>query len=826
MRYRCASRASYVLMAVVAMIALQGSIPRTMLAQSAGPSFLPRLAFSDLSYAGAFRVPVETSNGDSLQYGGQALAFNPAKPSLFITSHAGLVSEISIPTPALTNNLADMPVAQFLQGFADPVEGRIGEVGSVGVWTNSLVVQNGRLFGTASVYYDALNQQRVSHFYRGLQLNSSNFHGFTQVWDTAKTGFVAGNLALVPAEWQQALGGAMVSGQCCVPIVSRTSWGPSAFAFDPNDIGRAAAPASPLLYYTQDHPTLGQWGTSNEMYGDATEMGGLVIVAGTRTALYFGRNGIGPACYGNGTDDASIVGTIGSDGAKWCYDPTNPYKGTHAYPYRYQIWAYDLNDLAAVKAGTKNPWDVMPYDLWPFALPTPESHVSIGGVTYDAEHQTIYLTQLYADTESRPVIHVLKVGSTGTALTPSQSALGQISTVITANAVAPQPAGTPITFAATTQGGTAPHQYKWMTTTDGLTWSAGSWSPSNQFTWTPSVENAHYKVRVWVRSQNNKSDQPEALATVPFPIGGSRAPAAAVTVAGTTSPQLLGAALTFTATANGGTAPYQFKWRVFDGAWSVRSDWGPSNRFSWTPSSARSDYRIEVSVRSAGNTSNDADASATVPFVIDAPAAVKVGGASLVSDVASPQPVGTSVRFTTNATGGAAPLQYKWSTFDGSSWTAVTGWTGAATFSWKPGAPGAYQIAVAVRSAGSSAEQGEASASVAYTMAAAATGGGGSSVVAAPFTSVSISSNRESPQAVNTPITWSASPSGSTAPALYKWLVNDGTKWVVAANWSASPTFSWVPAKSGTHLIGVWVKRATNYNDTPEAQYTTAYIVK
>ena len=77
-------------------------------------------------------------------------------------------------------------------------------------------------------------------------------------------------------------------------------------------------------------------------------------------------------CYGNGTANPSLDGTTASM-ALYCYDPTNSYKGTHAYPYRYQVWAYDLNDFAEVKAGTKQPWDVVPYGVWSLNLPTPES---------------------------------------------------------------------------------------------------------------------------------------------------------------------------------------------------------------------------------------------------------------------------------------------------------------------------------------------------------------------------------------------------------------------------------------------------------------------
>ena len=75
--------------------------------------------------------------------------------------------------------------------------------------------------------------------------------------------------------------------------------------------------------------------------------------------------------------------------------PRSLRKGTHGYPYRYQFWAYDLADFAAVKAGAKQPWEIVPYAVWPFELPTPEKTVQIGGVAYDAQRQLLYVSQMY-----------------------------------------------------------------------------------------------------------------------------------------------------------------------------------------------------------------------------------------------------------------------------------------------------------------------------------------------------------------------------------------------------------------------------------------------
>lgn len=390
---------------------LSGGLPERVIAQ-ADPSSLPLLAEKDLHYVGGFRLPAGSSNGEWFSFGGRTAAFNPAGPSLFVSSYRGLVAEVTIPTPVNSASVNELPFATFLQPFADPTEGHLKDISTIGVNVTGLLVSGNRLYGTASIYYDANNTQRVSHFSRSLQLNQPSFSGWSSVWQPERSGFVAGMMALVPPEWQARLGGPAVTGQCCVPIVSRTSNGPAAFSFDPARIGEHRVSATPLLYYTLNNATLGSWEGSNPTYGATTQIQAAAIVAGTRTLLYFGSNGLGPHCYGDGTANKALDGTRSTNGAYLCYDPTSSSKGSHAYPYRSQIWAYDLNELAAVREGRKQPWDVVPYGVWPLSLPTPESTMRLGGVGYDAARQILYVSQLGADPDgysSRPVIHALQL---------------------------------------------------------------------------------------------------------------------------------------------------------------------------------------------------------------------------------------------------------------------------------------------------------------------------------------------------------------------------------------------------------------------------------
>ena len=274
---------------------------------------LPLLQFADLAYLGGFRLPANATNGDNFDFAGITVAYNPANNSLFVGSRKGNVAEVSIPAaPVNSSSPAAMPFGTFLQPFADPTEGHFSEIAASGASLSGLMVYGGKLYGTGSIYYDATNAQTVSHFSRATNLSQSSFSGMAQVWDTGKAGFVASYMTPVPAEWQSVLGGPAVTGQCCVPIVTRTSLGPAAFAFNPANVGAmSAVPATPLLYYPNEHPTLGSWEASNPTYGAAVEMGGMAVIAGTRTAIYIGRNGVGPFCYGNGTNNQALAGTLG-----------------------------------------------------------------------------------------------------------------------------------------------------------------------------------------------------------------------------------------------------------------------------------------------------------------------------------------------------------------------------------------------------------------------------------------------------------------------------------------------------------------------------------
>jgi hypothetical protein len=336
---------------------------------------------------GSFLVPKGISAGTAqlgFEYGGGALAFNPSNNSLYIVGHDSdqFTAEISIPAFNETGTV--------LQALTDASEGKtVGEGGKVG----GQLVYKGRLLFTKFVYYDATASQVVSHLLRPLDLAArGQVKGPYQVGKLA-AGFYSGYLGSIPPAWQTRLGGQVLTGNCCLSIISRTSYGPAAFAIDPAHIG-LRQDAVPLVYYPADHQNLEPYGAHgvHPVFNGTTRVRGIVLPEGGVSVLFFGSTGVGSYCYG----EAAV-----------CGDPVSPYKGDHAHPYRGYVWAYDARDLAAVRAGSMRPWDAKPYATWELPLGdiAPDGIV---GAAYDPATNRIFLSQRFGDAE-RPLIHVYKI---------------------------------------------------------------------------------------------------------------------------------------------------------------------------------------------------------------------------------------------------------------------------------------------------------------------------------------------------------------------------------------------------------------------------------
>ena len=278
---------------------------------------------SDLVYQGAFRLPSGAVGTSSFAYGGTALAFNATRRSLFIVGHDWhqQVAEVTIPEPRTAHGCWQPCGGHRDATFSDATEGTMGRVGEGNVKVGGLLPYQGRLFQTAYLYYDAAGTQTMSHFVSGMDLTvKGDVTGPFRVGKLG-AGFVSGYFAEIPAAWRASLGGPVLNGNCCLGIISRTSYGPAAFAIDPLDIGtKDPVPATPLLYYAAAHPLLEPgaegdgWGNTSRLFNGTTEVTGVVFPEGASSVLFFGRQGVGTFCYGPGTADRTKARTAGGGG--------------------------------------------------------------------------------------------------------------------------------------------------------------------------------------------------------------------------------------------------------------------------------------------------------------------------------------------------------------------------------------------------------------------------------------------------------------------------------------------------------------------------------
>lgn len=368
--------------------------------QTLPPVSAPLVQPADLAYAGAFRLPPGESDRQSFDYGLTAMAYSPSRNTLLAVGHDWfqLVSEIDVPEPGISAAAAGLPAATFRSPFADVLRGQIGKIGEGSAKIGGLLPWGEALIVSAYLYYDAGATQMRSHFRSSPdRRGDAGLSGPFQVGKDG-AGFVSGYMTPIPEEWRAALGGPALTGQCCLSIISRTSYGPSVSVFDPAQVGtRRPVPSRMVLGYPASHPTLGACEQQSTMFNCTTAMGGVVFPGRTRSVLFFGRQGIGPYCYGTG----------GVNGE--CRDPVAEEKGGHAYPYVFQVWAYDAMDLAAAASGRKRPWDIRPYRTWTLDLPLSAEFRQLTAVAWDESRRRIFLAANHRGGER--LIHVFSLRS-------------------------------------------------------------------------------------------------------------------------------------------------------------------------------------------------------------------------------------------------------------------------------------------------------------------------------------------------------------------------------------------------------------------------------
>lgn len=331
---------------------------------------------SDLVYQGSFRLP----QLDALQYGGNSATMHGDK--LFVQGlENNIFYDFIIPVPVNSSVYRDLPFATEIKTYIDPDQRlRYDQNPSNSMLRGAMFVGPKLILSMAS-YYDAAYAQQTSHV--SIENGQATAHTLSPV------GHTGGFMTPITGELGPAL-----TGNFGLPIITRESWGPAAFIFDPNDFTKLAVP---VLDYPDASHSLGPWDGQSNVWNANSKFGGMHAIG--RSLLFVGVHGTGAFCYG------------GSTSTPPCIDPEGIGQGLHSYPYTVRIWAYDTEDLIAVKHGLKQPWEPLPYGLWDITLPMTSGWTRVASA-YDSETRRLYLIQGFGDKDPAygfPVVHVYAV---------------------------------------------------------------------------------------------------------------------------------------------------------------------------------------------------------------------------------------------------------------------------------------------------------------------------------------------------------------------------------------------------------------------------------
>lgn len=363
---------------------------------------------------------------------GPAMVYHAANNSLIVTTSPGEAFEMSIPTLVTPtggasydsiNNITS-PVqglnagttiqaeTEILNDTADDIEGETGNGFGAG---GDMIIDGTTLYKSVWAYFDTTQQRslfktitdfspapttEVSGPFKILSNTPASYSP-----DTVVTHWLNRMLVSIPAEWQAALGGDAAAGQFSAPLASVHSHGPNLHVFDLSDVGVTdPIPATVVLGYPSSHQAIGcdncqaTMTSTSTLWNEAAHVLAYAFINETATFITAGKVGTGDFCYGSVTDNPALHLTphpSAPESETWCYsldDGTD--KGIYTYPYSLYFFLWDVNDFVAVKNGTMESWEVVPYEWFPVTMthmPKQNQGFYFDDFAYDPTNEKLYL---------------------------------------------------------------------------------------------------------------------------------------------------------------------------------------------------------------------------------------------------------------------------------------------------------------------------------------------------------------------------------------------------------------------------------------------------
>ncbi len=395
----------------------------------------PRLITAgDLVYLGAFAFPA----GDEWSYSGHALTYYPdGDPtgtadgfpgSLFTVSNAqdDLAGEISIPAPILSGDFTALPNANELLAPVDITGGMLDSTCAACATCDCLawdvsgleyLPNLDRIAWNIHDWYNAAAEDLNSLGWS--ELDMSNAQGVWHIGPRPNVteprefhnGKTSDYLFKAPTSFAtEHLGDRwLIAGYHRESGALGGSQGPTFYATAPWTDGSPPLPGSnldalalvyyPWVYACSEDNAYEQCYLPGYRVDDTWGGAAWVDTGAVHGVLLFGLKGLGDNCYGD-------------PGVECPADACEPYRGWHSDPYQPQILFYDPGQIAEVAAGTRDPWDVLPYSSFALTSQVIDPDCAhLAGVAHDPINGLIYVTEAEAGEFGETAVHVWKTNS-------------------------------------------------------------------------------------------------------------------------------------------------------------------------------------------------------------------------------------------------------------------------------------------------------------------------------------------------------------------------------------------------------------------------------
>ena len=278
---------------------------------------------------------------------------------------------------------------------------------------------------------------------------------------------------------------------------------------------------------------------------------------------------------------------------------------------------------------------------------------------------------------------------------------------LTASPAGTAQSGDNVTFTGLASGGSAPYEYQFMAAVAGSDFvTAQSYTPTDNWVWdTTGSPAGAYIVQVFARSIGSQAAL-EALGTVNYTLTvAGTAPTSVTLVAAPADNTATGGSVTYTATVNDGTGPFEYEFRARvtpAGSFVLAQPYTATNNWAWnTTGSPAGGYEVQVNVRRVGQVATEA--TTTIPYVLTG------GGTAPTSVTLNAVPAdntatGNSVTYTATVNDGTGPFEYEFRArvAPAGSFVLAQPYTPTNNWAWDTtGSPaGDYEVQVNVRRTG------------------------------------------------------------------------------------------------------------------------------